>query len=228
MKRFPVLLFVFLFFIFYAQEAFPVSIDIAGGINKPVKNFKQIKHKNVVSQTLDFSCGPASLATLLSYYFQDKVTEEQIIKALIITTDLEKIKKRKGFSLLDLKNFAKLKGYEVNGYKMDLDYLVGLNQPVLIPLKIRDYNHFVIFRGIQGDRVFIADPALGNMTMKIDKFLRLWQGNIGLVLSKSNKKNLKTPLKLNENERAVFADPAVVREIFEVDPIGKVFGEGEF
>ena len=213
--------------LFYAQPAFSIDLG-AVGVSKPVKNFKQIKNQYVIRQTLDYSCGPAALATLLSYYFQDKVTEDQIIKALIVTSDLEKVKRRKGFSLLDLKNFAKLRGYEVVGYRMDLEYLASFNKPVLVPIDIKDYSHFVIFRGLKGDRVFLSDPALGKMTMKSEKFLRLWSSGVGLVLSKSGKVVRNTPLNLTAEEKAVFADPALVRKIFGVDPVGMVHGDGEF
>jgi len=77
--------------------------------------------------------------------------------------------------------------------------------------------------------VFLADPALGNLTMKVEKFLSLWQGGIGLVVSKSGEENLKNPpLKLTEEEKAIFADPQAVRKLFGMDTLGKVYGRGEF
>lgn len=210
------------------SDAFAIQLSIGAKINKPVKNLKAIKKRNIVSQSLDYSCGPASLATLLSYYFRDKVTEKQIIKFLILNTDLGKVKERKGFSLLDLKNFAVMRGYKVQGYKMDLEYLVSLKRPVLIPINIKDYSHFVIFRGLKGDRVFIADPALGNMTMRVEKFMKLWRDGIGLVVTKVNKRIKAAPLNLTKEEKAVFADPALVRKIFGVDAIGQIYADGEF
>jgi uncharacterized protein len=231
MKKVLIITFLSLACMLYTKAAFSIDVGIDGlgsRIHKPVRTLKEIKQQHIVRQSLDFSCGPASLATLLSYYFQDTVTEQQIIKALILTTDLKKIKQRKGFSLLDLKNFAELRGYKVTGYRMDLDYLVSLDQPVLVPLKIKTYNHFVIFRGMNGDRVFIADPALGNMSMKADRFLSLWQGGIGLVLSNPGKRNPNAPLRLSKEEQAIFADPAMVRRIFGIDLIGNVYSEGDF
>lgn len=222
------LILVFIILIFASPEAHAIEMGICTRIEKPVKTFKEIKSQNVVSQSLDYSCGPAALATILSYYFQDRITEEEIIKFLLLTTDLRKVKQKKGFSLLDLKNFAKYRGYEVIGYKMDLEYLVGLDKPVLIPINIKEYSHFVIFRGLKGDRVFLADPALGNMTMRIERFLNLWQNGIGLVLSKSGEENLNPPLKLTEEEKAIFSDPAMVRRLFGMDSLGKIYGQGEF
>ena len=39
-----------------------------------VKSWKQIRDHNVVKQDLDFSCGAASIATLLNGYYNQKVT----------------------------------------------------------------------------------------------------------------------------------------------------------
>ena len=208
------------------QNAF--AINIGAGMSKPVKNLKEIKGQNVVKQTMDYSCGPASLATLLSYYFGDPVTESDVIKYLVLTLDIEKVAERKGFSLLDLKQFAQWKGYTVVGYRMDLEYLVSLDKPVLVPIDIKDYTHFVIFRGLKGDRVFVADPALGQMTMKVERFLRLWRDGIGLLVFKPDTAVINPPLRLSKEEEAIFADPAVVRRIFGADAIGKIYGEGEF
>jgi len=120
----------------------------------------------------------------MNYYLEDPVSEEEIIGSLLNLVPLEKVKERKGFSLLDLKTFAKSRGYDVTGYKMDIDFLRSLNQPVLVPIKFKSYRHFVVIKGVMADRVFIADPAVGNMSMKIDKFEKMWNNGIGLVLEK--------------------------------------------
>lgn len=207
-----------------------LSVGLVGGsrIAKEVKSFQGIRRSNVVTQSLDYSCGPAALATLLSYYFQDKVTEKEIIGFLLLTGDLAKIKAKKGFSLLDLKSFAKLKGYEVVGYKADIEFLTKLNKPVLVPVNIKDYSHFVIFRGLKGNRVFLADPALGKMTMLVDRFLKIWQGGIGLVLAKAGEEKLASPLKLSSDEEAVVAGANQPRNLLGIDLLGNIYSQGEF
>ena len=39
--------------------------------------------------------------------------------------------------------------------------------PIMVPINALGYNHFVVFRGVIGNRVLIADPAWGNRTMTI-------------------------------------------------------------
>jgi len=190
-----------LFCSFGAQNSFANSF-IAGGVRlkKNVKPLREVKRQNVVTQSLDFSCGAAGLSTLLNYYLDDPVSEAEIINSLLNTVPLEKIKERKGFSLLDLKAFAESKGYKVTGYKMDIEFLREQKKPVLVPISFRKYHHFVIVKAVVADRVFIADPAAGNMTMKIDKFNQIWTNGIALLIEKEGEENRNYALKPEEQD----------------------------
>lgn len=169
----------------FPMAAHAVGITTSGvAVRKDVRSMQEIKREHLVTQSLDISCGPAGLATVLNYYLDDPVTEVEIINYLLNTVPLEKVKERKGFSLLDLKRFAQAKGYHVTGYKMDCDFLRGMSKPVLVPIKFRNFRHFVIVRGVLADRVFIADPTAGNISMKVDKFRKIWTDGIGLVIEK--------------------------------------------
>lgn len=206
-----------------------VTFSVAGGrFSGEVKSYKEIKTENIVAQSHDYSCGPAAIATILSYYFNEPVTEAEIIKFLLLTTNIEKVKENKGFSLLDLKKFAQSKGYETTGYQMDFEFLVNLNRPVLVPINIREYHHFVVFRGLKGDRVFIADPVLGQMTMRYDKFLGIWKGGIGLVLSKSGREYPDSALSMSRQEEVFYADSSFVQRIISDAVLGNVLLSGEF
>ena len=44
----------------------------------------------------------------------------------------------------------------------------------MVAVNLHGYNHFVIFRGMVGDRVLIADPAWGNRTLLKKVFLNAW------------------------------------------------------
>jgi predicted double-glycine peptidase len=48
----------------------------------PVRNWKALRDERIVKQDLDYSCGAASLATLLNYYYGQHLTEAQILAAL--------------------------------------------------------------------------------------------------------------------------------------------------
>ncbi len=181
----------------FASAAWAADVPLAFGGERPtkrVKSFKELRQEGVVLQQLDYSCGAAAMATLLTSFFEDAVTEDQVIGFIFIhgqtpEEGLKRYFRRKGFSLLDLKRFAQFRGYKAAGYKdmtlQDLmEQIVHDKTPVLVPIKPYGYNHFVIVRAIQENRVFLADPAIGHTTMTIARFRDIWVDGIGFVVSK--------------------------------------------
>lgn len=129
-------------------------------------------------QKWDISCGAAALGTLLNYQFDDYVTEVDIAKGLMDRDEYRKnpelVKSRLGFSMLDIKRYVEGRGYRGIGYgKLDFDSISKM-APLMISVFINGYNHFVVFRGVKGNRVVLADPAWGNRTMTIDRFMDVW------------------------------------------------------
>ena len=170
-----------------------VQLD-AGGllrIRKPVKTFKDFKLQRAVLQRYDYSCGAAALATILQHYYGLPVNEQSVVAYLLqvhgTETALLRYKEKKGFSLLDLKQAAASAGFECVAFaEMTLADLVDLNAPAIIPIRVRGFDHFVIFRGIRDDRVFLTDPVAGNITMKGSQLLGAWNGGIGMTLRARN------------------------------------------
>jgi uncharacterized protein len=145
---------------------------------EPVRSLMEMREESVVLQEWDLSCGAASLATLLRYQHGDAVTEKDVALGLINrpayieAPDLVRI--REGFSLFDLDRFAESRGFVGRGLGgLALADLVR-RAPALVPIRTHGYNHFVIFRGQQGNRVLLADPAFGNRTMTVERFERVW------------------------------------------------------
>ncbi len=181
----------------FAQTASGGDVQILMGdrrLTKEVKSFKELRQEGVVLQGLDYSCGAAALATLLSYFFRDRTAETDVIGFILIhgqtpEEGLKKYFRRHGFSLLDLKRFVEFRGYKSAGYKsMDLNDLMTFvydeRVPVLVPINPLGYNHFVIVRAVAQNRIFLADPALGKTTMTIARFLSLWVDGVGFIVTK--------------------------------------------
>jgi uncharacterized protein len=148
----------------------------------PVRSLVELRRDHVVRQGWDLSCGAAALGTVLTYEHGDPVTEGQIVAGLLQKADLERIRKRGGFSFLDLKRFAVDRGYQVLGYKqLRLDTLLPL-APAIVPTLARGEPHFMVFRGIERDRVLLADPAFGNRTMPRAGFEALWTPRVAFVV----------------------------------------------
>jgi len=99
---------------------------------KSVKTWKEFREQNVVMQKFDYSCGSGALATLMHYYFQDEVTEREILQEIIHhLNDVEiESRQKKGFSMFDLQQFAKRRGYQAVGVKLKMSALPKLRGPV--------------------------------------------------------------------------------------------------
>ena len=156
---------------------------------KPVRSLLEMRRQNVVIQKWDLSCGAAALATLLAFQHDDPVPEKQIALAMMKKTTPERVKSRLGFSLLDLKRYAQGRGYKATGYaKLTIEDLLKFG-PTIVPVNFNGYNHFVIFRGMRGDRVLLADPAYGNRSMRLGIFLDAWKGKLGFVVRRKDGKS---------------------------------------
>jgi predicted double-glycine peptidase len=159
----------------------------------PVRSLLERRQHHVVVQKWDISCGAAALATVLNYQHGDSVTEREIAKGLIQRKEYLAnpwlVQAQQGFSLLDLKRYVDKRGYEGMGFgKLTLQGLID-HAPIMVPLKLYGYNHFVVFRGIRGNRVLLADPAWGNRTMRVEKFEHAWIdypkiGKVGFVVER--------------------------------------------
>ena len=149
----------------------------------PVRSLQEVRHEGVVIQKWDTSCGAAALATVLTYSFNDPVSERDVARGMLKMTEPLKVKHQGGFSLLDMKHFAELRGYKGEGYRgLTLDELLQLNSPI-VPIVQHGYPHFVVVRGLDHrGRITIADPSFGNRTMSVRTFTAAWQGGIGFVV----------------------------------------------
>jgi predicted double-glycine peptidase len=143
-----------------------------------------MREQYVVIQKWDTSCGAAALATVLNFEYGDPISERDITAVMLKETGIPKVKYRGGFSLLDLKRYANGRGYAADGYAdmtmADLpDYL-----PLIVPIEVRGFPHFVVVRGFVGDRIALADPAWGNRTMPVAEFDQAWTLKIGFVVTR--------------------------------------------
>lgn len=151
-------------------------------MNKSVETLKERRLRQVVHQSVDFSCGAATLATILQYYYGQPVTEKDAILGMFSVGDRNEIRQR-GFSLLDMKNFTEKLHYKAVGYKIqEIDKLKELKVPVIALIDTQSYKHFVVIRKVTDDYVYLSDPSWGNRRMKLNDFEKVWN-NIILAIS---------------------------------------------
>ncbi|WP_117233083.1 C39 family peptidase [Vibrio maerlii] len=148
-----------------------------GSMEKEVVSIKERKFLNIVKQETDFSCGAASLATLLRYGYNFDTNEEQVMHGMFQVSDAQTARQL-GFSMLDIKNYVeRVLGLRVQGYNIPPDKLVELPIPTIVLLDVRGYRHFVVLKRVDKDgNVYLADPALGNLILSMEQFEQGWQG----------------------------------------------------
>jgi predicted double-glycine peptidase len=155
-----------------------------------VRPLSEFEHDRLEKQMYDFSCGSAALATLLNHYTGEDFDEMQVINGLLKYGDAKKIIERRAFSLLDMKNFVNMLGYKGIGYNAEIEDMQTLDMPCIIPLELYGYRHFVVFKDIYENHVFIADPSKGNISFTISEFKKMWYQNIAFVVyPKGGKEN---------------------------------------
>lgn len=159
----------------------PASADVGWG--KPIVTMEQMRTEGVVKQRWDISCGAAALSTLLTYDFKDNTPETDIVVWMLHRTSAARVKERHGFSLLDMKHFAEARGYTAEGYSdMSIKELASQRTAVIVPIKSKGLDHFVVVKGILAGRVYLADPGFGNTTMRVDRFQKVWKNGIVFII----------------------------------------------
>lgn len=140
-----------------------------------IQSWKNLRDDGIVKQDLDYSCGAASISTLLNNFFYQKTTEEQILQ-LMDKGDLKA-------SFLDMQKALNTLGFQSQGLAVSYDTLTTLKIPVIVYIKHRKTDHFSVIRGINDEFVWLADPSLGNRILTKYQFMDMWQTRDDKVLS---------------------------------------------
>lgn len=153
-----------------------------------VWSWKAIKEENIVMQRFDYSCGAATLATIARYYWGDDATEQEFLDAILRRLSPAEMEERveNGLSMTDLRLAAAARGYPATMGERTAAQMLELKVPVIVRIKRQDYEHFVVFRGVVGDRVFLADPIRGNVRQSFQSFLKEWTDGVVLVVAKAD------------------------------------------
>ena len=141
------------------------------------RNWTELRDAGVVRQRRDFSCGLASLATLLHHYFGLPVTEDALLDRLLARdgrrTANDEMREH-GVSLADLAWLAGSFGVASAGLELPLESLLELDRPVIAYLEQDGLSHFAVLRGAQEHAgALLADPAAGNRRVSLRQ-LRRW------------------------------------------------------
>jgi predicted double-glycine peptidase len=135
-----------------------------------MKSWKELRDERVSKQELDYSCGPASVATILTHYYKKPVTEDDLIRNL---------NQWRAASFADLSRILPDYGYKGIGLALDAQQLRTIKIPAIVYLRHNGQDHFSVLKGVNEDRVYLADPSWGNVRFRWTKFLSMWETREG-------------------------------------------------
>ena len=132
-------------------------------IKQPVK--KGVAKVPVIMQLEALECGAASLAMLMAYY--DKwVPLEQVRSDCGVSRDGSKAK--------NIALAAMRYGFEVKAFRLNPK---SIQEKAVFPCIIHwNMNHFVVLDGFRGNKVYINDPARGNIVITMEEFDECFTG----------------------------------------------------
>ncbi|MCB2387585.1 C39 family peptidase [Thalassolituus alkanivorans] len=176
------------------------------------------KFNNIVRQAYDYSCGSAALTTLLDFYLGRNFQERQVMEGLLRFGETERIVQRRGFSLLDMKRLVTALGHPSGGFKAEAKDLLELDHPAIAPIEYAGFKHFVVIRAVYENRVYLADPALGNISFTLSRFLEIWDNNVLFIVFPNGHKPA-SGLELREEDMRYVSDFIIAENSYKEFPL---------
>ena len=135
--------------------------------NEPLK--KGVAKVPVVMQMEALECGAACLAMVMAYY--GKWVPLEIVRQDCGVS-------RDGSNAKNVMLAARHYGFEVHGYRMELD---ALKENATFPCIVHwNFDHFVVLDGFSGNKAILNDPARGVVKLSMDQFD---EGFTGVVIT---------------------------------------------
>jgi uncharacterized protein len=147
------------------------------GLN--VKSYNSIKNDSVVRQYRDYSCGLASLQTIVLLKTGLYTDESCLINRLLEDRELKNIPKHRGLSLSEISEILSYYGIQSGGIstdKINLKKILNKGLLTVLLLKSADLNHFVVVYDYDYRYFYVKDPSLGNRRIENRILSQIWDG----------------------------------------------------
>ena len=148
--------------------------------------YRDLRYERVVWQADWYTCGPAAVATLLTYYYGIPTTEAEALElaeGFMRAQGLEPGPGR-GINALALKQTLEAKGIPTKGFRVKpealKDYFNRGGLPLIAHLT-EPQKHFLVVVGFVGDQIVVADPSWGRRIIPFTAFIKE-HGYSGVVL----------------------------------------------
>lgn len=151
-----------------------MSQTILGARPESLLSFKGAKKLPVIMQTEAAECGLACLAMIAGYHGY--------------STDLTHLRHKfsvsaHGATLKQIMDIAAKLNFASRALKLDMEDLAQLQTPCMLHWEMK---HFVVLKSVQGNKVIIHDPAIGERLLSLEQVAKLFTG-VALELSPTPK-----------------------------------------
>jgi len=143
-------------------------------------------------QGFDTSCGIATVATLLKFFYNINLDEKTLINKFF-----KRLEKKKDYTISfhDIKLILKTYNFKTKAYKVELSKLKEITStdwfiPVIIHFK-KPEKHFTLYIGSYYQYNFIVDPSIGVYILDDNEFSKRFSGFIMLCKSINKEKNIE-------------------------------------
>ncbi|MDO4450996.1 MAG: C39 family peptidase [Moraxella sp.] len=147
--------------------------------------WKEARDNKLTKQDVDYSCGASSLSTILTYFYQNPKTEQQILDDMALDDVMA--------SFLDLAKVSEKYGYTARGMTMNYEALAKIKIPAIVYVNHKRSDHFSVVRAIDEQNVYLADSSWGNRILTKKQFEKIWlttndnmSGKVLLILPTTN------------------------------------------
>ena len=132
-----------------------------------IESWVERRDEGVVKQSLDYSCGVASVATLLTYELGRSTSEQEILQLW-----LESVQEaggrddgllHQGLSYAEMSRVIERLGFASGGVAIPLELVPRLKHPVIIYFEAFDQPHFSVLRSANSRGIKLADPSWGTV-----------------------------------------------------------------
>lgn len=138
----------------------------------------------LATQTEEFDCGVAALATVLTLQRGQAVGPKTLIEAVALTQHQQALVRERGYSLQELALMTLAVGAEPALERFAATALSQLLLPALVYLDLPTGPHFSVVTEVVGNRVALADPSAGFVVWSKAQFLAAWApSGAGYVLT---------------------------------------------
>ncbi|VAW83487.1 hypothetical protein MNBD_GAMMA16-319 [hydrothermal vent metagenome] len=135
-----------------------------------ITSWKNLRDSNIEKQDMDYSCGSASVATILRSFYGMDVYEKDVLD------EVEKIGDDGTASFSDLEQAVIKFGFKGIGLSVSFEKLKSIKIPAIVYLRYRGDDHFSVIRGIsKAGTVWLGDPSWGNRKFTEFQFKKMWE-----------------------------------------------------